>query len=65
LQGKISNEENATGRAKNGIAQAKIALHPKRRVSDVGPIQIIRDVEEKKKREQTPRDPTARTSSYF
>ena len=61
LQREIADEENSTGRAEHRIGQAEVAFHSKRRVSDVGAIEIIRDVKQKEKREQPPRDSTART----
>ena len=61
LQREITDKKNSAGGAEDRIVQAEIAFHSKRGVSDVGAVEIIRDVEKKQKRQQPPRDSTART----
>src|SRR5262249_53712785 len=54
-------KENSARRAKDRIGHTEIAFHPERRVGDVRAIEIIGDVEKKKKRQKTPRNSRART----
>src|SRR5581483_11363808 len=65
LQRKITNEKDSACGAEDGIGEAQIAFHSKRCVSDVGSVQVVGEVEKKKKRQETPRNSTARTFSGF
>src|SRR5437762_6783464 len=60
LQCEIADKKNSACRSEDRVTQAEIASHPERRVGDVGTIEIIRDVKKKKKRQNPPRNPTAR-----
>src|SRR5258708_21032499 len=61
LQREVTNEKDSARGAEDGIGQAEIAFHPERCVSDVGAVEIIRDVKQKQKWQQPPRDSTPRT----
>ena len=60
LQREIADEENPAGRAEDRIAQTQVAFHAEGGIGDVGAVEIVRDVEEKKKRQEPPGDATAR-----
>src|ERR1043166_21947 len=63
LQPEITNKEDSTRGAKDRVSQTQVAFHPQRGVGDIRPIQIVRDVEDKEKRQQPPRNASARACS--
>jgi hypothetical protein len=57
LKKEVAGEEHARAQSVNGVGQIKLPLHLERGEAHVDAIEIGHDVEQKKKRHQTPGQP--------